>query len=276
MKDAMTAPARRELVEALRQRYAAATREEKVRILTEFAAVSGLHRKSAIRVLNAESELVPAKRRGRPCVYDQAVQQGLATLWEASDRVCGKRLRPLLRSVSTVEEWPSESEGSEGAGEHVELVVAGGDAAEALYAAEESLDMIALSVKRLVELPGFSTQRVGRNDRLEAEQAGEAARLVAFVGDVHGQGASMLRASQSPDQLAPLGSVAALAGREAEADGMGIIRGNQMNRGVPAPLGFTDRLRPVFFSALVPSGWTFALVLSNETTFSSRCSSPSF
>ena len=96
MNDVMTAPARRELVEALRQRYAAATREDKVRILSEFAAVSGLHRKSAIRVLNAQSELAPAKRRGRPCVYDQAVQQGLVTLWEASDRVCGKRLRPLL------------------------------------------------------------------------------------------------------------------------------------------------------------------------------------
>lgn len=92
----MTATARWELVEALRQRYAAATREDKVRILTEFAAVSGLHRKPAICVLKAESKLVPAKRRGRPCVYDQAVQQGLVTLWEASDRVCGKRLRPLL------------------------------------------------------------------------------------------------------------------------------------------------------------------------------------
>jgi len=59
MNPLMTAPARRELVEALRQRYAAATREEKVRILTEFAAVSGLHRKSAIRVLNAEAEIAP-------------------------------------------------------------------------------------------------------------------------------------------------------------------------------------------------------------------------
>ena len=83
-------------MEVLRQRYAAATREDKIRILSEFAAVSGLHRKSAIRVLNAESDLVPARRRGRPCVYDQAVQQGLVTLWEASDRVCGKRLKPLL------------------------------------------------------------------------------------------------------------------------------------------------------------------------------------
>ena len=80
MNDVMTAPARRELVEALRRRYAAATREDKVRILSEFAAVSGLHRKSAIRVLNAESDLVPAKRRARPCVYDRAVQQGVVTL----------------------------------------------------------------------------------------------------------------------------------------------------------------------------------------------------
>ena len=92
----MTAPARRELVEALRQRYAAATREEKSRILSEFATVSGLHRKSAIRVLNAEAELVPAKRRGRPRVYDLAVEQALIVMWEASDRICGKRLKALL------------------------------------------------------------------------------------------------------------------------------------------------------------------------------------
>lgn len=97
----ITAPARRELVEALRQRYAAATREEKVRILTEFASVSGLHRKSAIRVLNAEAEPMPVKQRGRPRLYDQAVQQALVTMWEAADRVCGKRLKALLPILVT-------------------------------------------------------------------------------------------------------------------------------------------------------------------------------
>lgn len=97
----MTAPARRELVEALRQRYAAATREEKVRILSEFASVSGLHRKSAIRVLNAEAELTSVKRPGRPRLYDQAVQQALVTMWEAADRVCGKRLKALLPILLT-------------------------------------------------------------------------------------------------------------------------------------------------------------------------------
>ena len=97
MSASMTAAARRELVDALRRRYAAATRQEKTWILTEFSFVSGLHRKSATRVLNAEAEAEPPiKRAGRPRLYDQAVQQGLVTLWEASDRVCGKRLKALL------------------------------------------------------------------------------------------------------------------------------------------------------------------------------------
>ena len=107
MSASMTGRSRRELVEALRQRYAAATREEKIRILSEFAAVSGLHRKSAIRVLNREVEPEPPlKRAGRPRLYDQAVQQALVTLWEASDRVCGKRLKALLPLLLAALEKP--------------------------------------------------------------------------------------------------------------------------------------------------------------------------
>ena len=34
--------------------------------------------------------------RGRQCVYDEAVTEGLIVLWEASDRMCGKRLKALL------------------------------------------------------------------------------------------------------------------------------------------------------------------------------------
>jgi hypothetical protein len=101
MNPLMTAPARRELVEALRQRYAAATRDEKQRILSGFTSVSGMHRKSAIRVLNAQAEPTAVKRRGRPRLYDQAVQQALVTMWEAADRVCGKRLKALLPILLT-------------------------------------------------------------------------------------------------------------------------------------------------------------------------------
>src|SRR5918997_413495 len=34
--------------------------------------------------------------RRRIRVYDAAMREALVVLWEASDRVCGKRLRPLL------------------------------------------------------------------------------------------------------------------------------------------------------------------------------------
>ncbi|HEX5461765.1 MAG TPA: hypothetical protein VFX20_17510 [Steroidobacteraceae bacterium] len=36
-------------------------------------------------------------RRLRRTIYDEAAKQALIVLWEASDRVCGKRLKPLLR-----------------------------------------------------------------------------------------------------------------------------------------------------------------------------------
>ena len=93
----ITVKARAELVRALRDRYQSGNKEEKVRILTEFVAVTGFHRKHAIRILNeVEEPSEPAERRGRPRLYDEAVRQALIVLWEASDRVCGQRLKPLL------------------------------------------------------------------------------------------------------------------------------------------------------------------------------------
>ncbi len=88
---------RRELVRAVADRYRSSTRPEKARILDEFVALSGYHRKHAIRVLKAGEDTVSgASLRTRTCLYDEAVRQALVVLWEASDRVCGKRLKPLL------------------------------------------------------------------------------------------------------------------------------------------------------------------------------------
>ena len=86
---------RDELLDALRGRYGEARRVEKGRILTEFAAVTGYHRKHAARVLRATTR--PDRSRPRPerRLYDEAVREALILLWEASDRICGKRLKPL-------------------------------------------------------------------------------------------------------------------------------------------------------------------------------------
>jgi hypothetical protein len=97
METKITKSARAELVRALHDRYRSATRAEKVQMLNEFTALSGYHRKYAIRVLNGTEEpREPANLPARPRLYDEATRQALIVLWEASDRVCGKRLKPLL------------------------------------------------------------------------------------------------------------------------------------------------------------------------------------
>ena len=89
---------RQELVTAVADRYRQSTAAEKRLILDEFVALTGYHRKHAVRVLNG-SAITPRARRGRRCVYDAAVTEGLIVLWEASDRMCGKRLKALLPTL---------------------------------------------------------------------------------------------------------------------------------------------------------------------------------
>jgi hypothetical protein len=98
MDTELTQAARIQLARSLRRRYQAASSRAKKQILNEFIAVSGYHPKYAIHLLNAADATLPARRgRARPTIYDDAAKQALIVLWEASDRVCGKRLKPLLR-----------------------------------------------------------------------------------------------------------------------------------------------------------------------------------
>ena len=86
---------RKELVEALRERYCSAAFGDRIKILDEFVALTGYHRKHAIRVLRDEATKTSAAR-ARNRLYDEAVRQALTMLWEAADRVCGKRLKALI------------------------------------------------------------------------------------------------------------------------------------------------------------------------------------
>src|SRR5580700_9415767 len=78
------------------ERYARSTRKDRGRILDEFGALTGLHRKHAMRLLRGGTRGERSGRRLGRRVYDDAVREALVMLWEASDRVCGKRLRPLI------------------------------------------------------------------------------------------------------------------------------------------------------------------------------------
>jgi hypothetical protein len=96
---AITVAARRELIEAVGVRYRSANSRDRTRILDEFVHVTGFHRKHAIRVLNADVARPAPKSlatKRRPRLYDEGVRQAVILLWEASDRICGKRLRPLI------------------------------------------------------------------------------------------------------------------------------------------------------------------------------------
>jgi Integrase core domain len=96
MDTKMTRAARAELANAVRRRYASAAGKDKRRILEEFVAATGYHEKSAIRVLNSQPAPKHRQTRRRPPLYDEAARAALIVLWEASDRVCGKRLKALL------------------------------------------------------------------------------------------------------------------------------------------------------------------------------------
>ncbi|MDP9011837.1 MAG: DDE-type integrase/transposase/recombinase [Pseudomonadota bacterium] len=98
MDTELTHAARIELAHSLRRRYQTASSRAKKQILSEFIAVSGYHPKYAIHLLNAAEAAAPARHgRVRRTIYDDAAKQALIVLWEASDRICGKRLQPLLR-----------------------------------------------------------------------------------------------------------------------------------------------------------------------------------
>ena len=98
----MTRGSKREYTEAVRGRYLRATKEEKGKILDEFTQVIGCHRKAAIRLLHRKGSPRQTRRRGRRPRYGYEVVEMLRKVWEASDRLCSKRLQPFLGELVRV------------------------------------------------------------------------------------------------------------------------------------------------------------------------------
>ena len=84
------------LAGVLRERYKSSTRNAKSRILDEFVKTSAYHRKYALRLLSNQTITPACGVTARLRVYDDAVKEALIVLWEASDRICGKRLKAVL------------------------------------------------------------------------------------------------------------------------------------------------------------------------------------
>ena len=90
--------AKQELVATIRGRYRQSSKKHKGRILDEFTAITGHHRKHGIRLLSGTADNQGKHVVGRR-VYDEAVREAVIVVWEASDRICGKRLKAALPNL---------------------------------------------------------------------------------------------------------------------------------------------------------------------------------
>lgn len=85
-----------EHLEPLRGRHAHTSKLEKTKILDEFVAIVHCHRKYAIRLLTGVDPRVHESTAPARRIDSEATRQVLIVLWEAADRICGKRLRAIL------------------------------------------------------------------------------------------------------------------------------------------------------------------------------------
>ena len=92
-------------LEAARRRYRGLSVIGKRRLLDELQELTGYHRKSLLRLLNRPEPVAVAEPGGSLLQpdkphhrrrYGPEVLEALVPLWEASDRLCGKRLQALL------------------------------------------------------------------------------------------------------------------------------------------------------------------------------------
>lgn len=105
----MSLESRRELLAVVAPRYRGAKLAERRRILDEFVASTGYHRKYALSLLNHPlTKASGPKKRQRSRRYPFAVQQALIRCWRASNGICSKRLIPYLPELVAVLERVGE------------------------------------------------------------------------------------------------------------------------------------------------------------------------
>lgn len=104
MDNKISTKAKAELIGVLGHRYRESSKMAKTQILDEFIAVSGYHRKHAIRLLSCKTD--NGIKRNNSCqvshgrrIYDEAIKEALIVIWEAADRICGKRLKAILSDL---------------------------------------------------------------------------------------------------------------------------------------------------------------------------------
>lgn len=100
----MSKRSKQELTKEIHPRYLKAEKTEKTKILDEFTASTGYHRKYATKLLKHGLKRKGYKKAGRRKKYQGEVVQILEKIWETCGRICSKRLHPFLPEMVSVME----------------------------------------------------------------------------------------------------------------------------------------------------------------------------
>lgn len=93
----MSVNERRKYLNLVAPRYNKARRAGRGQLLTEMGEVTGLHRKSLLRLMHGPTlERAPKRPRFRRRRYGTAVADVVRVVWESLDYVCAERLTPVL------------------------------------------------------------------------------------------------------------------------------------------------------------------------------------
>lgn len=103
----MSVDERRKYLKLVAPRYARAKRRERSALLTEMGAVTGLHRKSLVRLMHGPTlERALRRPRFRRRRYGAAVAAVVRVVWESLDYVCAERLTPgLVSTAQQLAQW---------------------------------------------------------------------------------------------------------------------------------------------------------------------------
>ena len=91
----MSVDERRKILQRVQARYRQASRQERSRILDALQPLTGLHRKSLIRLLAGDLERQPRTRQRGP-TYGPKVRETIRLCAQALDYPCAERLKPVL------------------------------------------------------------------------------------------------------------------------------------------------------------------------------------
>ena len=99
-EDEMTINERRKYLKRMKLLYVKASKAERGKLLDQMQQITGLHRKSLLRLLYASSFARKPRQKQRASSYGREVVQMILLVWESLDYICAERLTPVLLATA--------------------------------------------------------------------------------------------------------------------------------------------------------------------------------